>query len=85
MERDTYVDLVKVPFAFINFGLYAKMKEALNPDNRYDPINNAVCGGVAGGMAALATTPLDVIKTVLNTQENYTTKLGCAPCDQRKF
>ena len=71
-----------VPFAFIHFGLYDQVKKVMNPDNRWDPISNAVCGAVSGGTAAFVTTPLDVIKTVLNTQENFTTHEACAPCEK---
>ena len=77
-------NLKKVPFAFIHFGLYDQVKKQLNPDNRWDPISNAACGAVSGGTAAFVTTPLDVIKTVLNTQENFTTQQGCAPCEKCK-
>jgi len=73
---------MNVPFAFIHFGLYDQVKKQLNPDNRWDPISNAVCGAVSGGTAAFVTTPLDVIKTVLNTQENFTTQQGCTPCEK---
>ena len=35
---------------------------------------------MGGGIAALLTTPLDVIKTVLNTQESITASQHCQPC-----
>ena len=71
--------LDKVPFSFIQFGIYEQTKSILNPENTYSPITNAICGGVAGGVAAYVTTPLDVIKTVLNTQEGLTSG-ACSPC-----
>ncbi|XP_052752884.1 mitoferrin-like isoform X2 [Galleria mellonella] len=42
---------------------------ALNPARAYDPRAHAAAGAAAGALAAAATTPLDVCKTVLNTQE----------------
>ncbi|CAK9299179.1 unnamed protein product [Gordionus sp. m RMFG-2023] len=35
----------------------------------YDPLSHLMAGGIAGGIAAAITTPLDVCKTLLNTQE----------------
>lgn len=71
---------MNVPFAAIQFGLYDSLKAFLNPENTYSPMINAVCGGMAGGVAAFVTTPLDVVKTVLNTQESITTNSTCSPC-----
>ena len=46
--------------------------QILNPDRHYDPKSHMVAGGIAGGLAAALTTPLDCIKTVLNTQQTAT-------------
>ena len=71
-----------MPFSFIHFGIYDSLKDVVNPQNTYSPSTNALCGAVAGGVAAFVTTPLDVIKTVLNTQEGKLAAAGvnCDPC-----
>lgn len=73
--------VMNLPFSFIHFGIYDSLKVIINPKNEYSPSTNAFCGAVAGGLAAFVTTPLDVVKTVLNTQEG---RLGagvnCDPC-----
>ncbi|CAG5111996.1 Oidioi.mRNA.OKI2018_I69.chr2.g6261.t1.cds [Oikopleura dioica] len=73
---------MNLPFSFIHFGIYDSLKDAVNPQNTYSPSTNALCGAVAGGVAAFVTTPLDVIKTVLNTQEGKLAAAGvnCDPC-----
>lgn len=75
--------IMNVPFQSINFMAYefwqqvsastiARNKvdlQVLNPEHRYDPKSHLFAGGFAGAMAAAVTTPLDCIKTVLNTQQ----------------
>lgn len=41
----------------------------LNKERKYNPWAHVVAGGAAGALAAACTTPLDVTKTLLNTQE----------------
>ena len=57
----------EVPFAFIQFPLYERMKVEWSKFQRRDtsPLQAASCGSVSGGIAAAFTTPLDVIKTRL--------------------
>lgn len=43
-------------------------------DRKYNPIVHMTAGAAAGASAAAITTPLDVIKTLLNTQETGLTK-----------
>lgn len=43
-------------------------------DRKYNPIVHMAAGAAAGASAAAITTPLDVIKTLLNTQETGLTK-----------
>lgn len=45
------------------------MREHLNPEGGYNPKSHLLAGATAGGVAAALTTPLDVAKTLLNTQE----------------
>ncbi|XP_068606993.1 mitoferrin-2-like [Brachionichthys hirsutus] len=60
---------MNVPFQALHFMTYEHLQERLNPRRRYDPSSHVVSGALAGAVAAAATTPLDVCKTLLNTQE----------------
>lgn len=55
----------EIPFTVIQFPLYEKLKKMWSSyDNtELSLLKGAMCGSVAGGVAAAATTPLDVIKT----------------------
>lgn len=59
---------MNVPQQMLMFGIYEKLKAVVNPAGEYNPGAHVLCGGLAGGAAALITTPLDVCKTFLNTQ-----------------
>jgi solute carrier family 25 iron transporter 28/37 len=61
--------LMNVPFQATHFVLYEAMTEITNKDRQYNPIAHIVSGAVAGGTASVITNPLDVCKTLLNTQE----------------
>ncbi|XP_064494185.1 mitoferrin-1 isoform X2 [Pseudopipra pipra] len=61
---------MNVPFQAIHFITYEFLQEHINPRREYNPRSHIVAGAVAGAVAAAATTPLDVCKTLLNTQEN---------------
>jgi solute carrier family 25 (mitochondrial iron transporter), member 28/37 len=65
--------LLNVPFHCIQFPTYEYFKKKLiridsDGQFRYDPLGHVVAGGVAGGTAAALTTPIDVIKTVIQTR-----------------
>ncbi|XP_034617729.1 mitoferrin-1 isoform X1 [Trachemys scripta elegans] len=61
---------MNVPFQAIHFITYEFMQEQINPRREYNPRSHILSGAIAGAVAAAATTPLDVCKTLLNTQEN---------------
>ncbi|KAG9122760.1 S-adenosylmethionine transporter [Ceratobasidium sp. 392] len=55
----------EIPFTSLQFPMYEffKIRLATALDRSIGPHEAAVCGSVAGGIAAAATTPLDVLKT----------------------
>lgn len=59
-----------VPFTALQFMAYESISKVMNPTGRYDPYTHCFAGGLAGGFAAGLTTPLDVIKTLLQTRGN---------------
>lgn len=61
-----------VPFTALQFLAYESISTAMNPSKDYDPTTHCVAGGVAGGFAAALTTPMDVIKTMLQTRGTAT-------------
>ncbi|XP_075994543.1 mitoferrin-2-like [Genypterus blacodes] len=60
---------MNVPFQALHFMTYEYLQELLNPHRHYNASSHVVSGALAGAIAAAATTPLDVCKTLLNTQE----------------
>lgn len=63
---------MNVPFQALHFMTYEYLQELLNPHRQYNPSSHMLSGALAGAIAAAATTPLDVCKTLLNTQESLT-------------
>ncbi|KAI3468809.1 hypothetical protein Pfo_025472 [Paulownia fortunei] len=61
-----------VPHSVIKFNTYESLKQVMLPSIQSNAQANIlvtlVCGGLAGSMAALFTTPFDVVKTRLQTQ-----------------
>ena len=57
-----------VPFTALQFLAYESISTAMNPQKNYDPFTHCLAGAVAGGFAAGLTTPMDVIKTILQTR-----------------
>lgn len=60
---------MNIPFQSIHFVVYEFCQDHLNPQRNYHPHTHWMSGAMAGAFAAAATTPLDVCKTLLNTQE----------------
>ncbi|KAK4194604.1 mitochondrial carrier domain-containing protein [Triangularia verruculosa] len=61
-----------VPFTALQFLAYESISTSMNPTKAYDPFTHCVAGAVAGGFAAALTTPMDVIKTMLQTRGSAT-------------
>lgn len=60
---------MNLPFQCLHFLTYEIMKKILNPNEQYNWKAHLISGGVAGGLAAGLTSPFDVARTLLNTQE----------------
>lgn len=70
--------LREVPFAFIQFPIweYLKANWTVNTGLELTPVAVAMCGAVAGGIAAAITTPLDVAKTrIMLAERNQNERL----------
>ncbi|XP_073818951.1 mitochondrial iron transporter mitoferrin isoform X1 [Musca autumnalis] len=61
--------VMNIPNQTIHFTTYEFFQNRLNHERKYNPPVHVVAGGAAGACAAAITTPLDVVKTLLNTQE----------------
>jgi len=62
---------MNIPSQSIHFITYEFMQELTNSDRTYSPRAHMISGAIAGGFASAVTTPLDVCKTLLNTQEKH--------------
>jgi len=60
---------MNIPFQSIHFMMYEYMQDVTNSNREYNPGAHVISGALAGATAAAVTNPLDVCKTLLNTQE----------------
>lgn len=63
--------IMNVPFQGIQFMTYEYLQDLTNHERTYNPKAHLISGAIAGAFAAAITTPLDVCKTLLNTQEKH--------------
>ncbi|KAH9362988.1 mitochondrial iron transporter mitoferrin [Haemaphysalis longicornis] len=70
---------MNIPFQCVHFVTYEFMQVTTNKRRTYNPMAHMVSGAVAGAFAAAVTTPLDVCKTLLNTQETSLLKTTHQP------
>ncbi|KAI9342884.1 mitochondrial carrier domain-containing protein [Obelidium mucronatum] len=64
----------EIPFCCIQFPLFEFMKKSWADAKGHptQPWESAICGSIAGGIAAAATTPLDVVKTrIMLSQDTH--------------
>eukprot|EP00112_Aurelia_sp_Birch-Aquarium-sp1_P018639 Seg447.3 transcript_id=Seg447.3/GoldUCD/mRNA.D3Y31 product=Mitoferrin-1 protein_id=Seg447.3/GoldUCD/D3Y31 len=66
---------MNIPFQCVHFVTYEGFRKKFNPEGGYHARTHVLAGGLAGAIAAATTTPLDVAKTLLNTQEK------CVVCE----
>lgn len=60
---------MNIPFQSIHFMIYELAQTITNKEGTYNPPAHMISGATAGAIAAAITTPLDVCKTLLNTQQ----------------
>jgi solute carrier family 25 iron transporter 28/37 len=71
---------MNIPFHSIHLIIYELLQDYLNYARAYDPLSHVISGAGAGAIASAITTPLDVCKTLLNTQECCLVSTGGPTC-----
>jgi len=72
---------MNIPFHSVHLITYELLQDQLNYARDYDPLSHVISGAVAGAIASAITTPLDVCKTLLNTQECCLASTGGPTCE----
>merc|ERR1712226_111829 len=65
---------MNIPFQAAMFTSYGVCQSVLNPTSEYNPRVHFLAGAIAGAVGSFVTMPLDVSKTLLNTQEKTVLK-----------
>ena len=65
---------MNIPYQMTMVITYGMVQRHFNPEGNYNPSIHFTAGAVAGGVASIVTMPLDVCKTLLNTQESAVLK-----------
>lgn len=60
---------MNIPFGSLIIAFNERLKHLLGVKEGETSWKYYLCGSLAGGIASIPTTPLDVIKTKLNTQD----------------
>jgi hypothetical protein len=60
---------MNIPFQCTHLLTYDFLQTTINKKREYNPMSHCISGALAGALAAAITTPLDVCKTLINTQE----------------
>ncbi|XP_053207354.1 mitoferrin-1-like [Panonychus citri] len=63
---------MNIPFHCVHLVAYEYSQELFNPNRQYNPTTHIASGAIGGAVASAITTPLDVCKTLLNTQDPRT-------------
>ncbi|KAI7897310.1 mitochondrial carrier domain-containing protein [Mucor mucedo] len=63
---------MSIPFQTIQFATYEYCRARLDPNGAYNPKVHMMAGAISGAVASSVTTPLDVIKTLLQTRGSST-------------
>ena len=71
---------MNIPFHSVHLITYELLQDRLNYERAYDPLSHVISGAGAGAIASAITTPLDVCKTLLNTQECCLASTGGPTC-----
>lgn len=59
---------MSIPFQSVQFATYEYFRSRFDPEGSYNPKAHMIAGAFAGAVASSVTTPLDVVKTLLQTK-----------------